>query len=132
LTYLDAHRDQGLRYVFAPEPSLTKTKVGSYKGQLLAYILSIAKGELAFFIDADTEIRLEDARKLIRMASRFDENPKLGIIQFKQYIFNWPYLLSTRVIRYAIGSFWSTVLHAKMLFGFVGFMGTAACSGQST
>ncbi|MDA7857965.1 hypothetical protein N9A72_00555 [bacterium] len=66
---------------------------------------------------------LHEAGKVLRALTLFSDNPKLGIIQFKQYIFNLPYSIGTRMAGAAMRAFWGAVLKVKNLIGSVGLYG---------
>ncbi len=100
-----------------------KLGTGSPKAQGCAAAMPYVRGETVMFFDGDTEIRLEDARKLLQVLNRFNEDPKLGGLQFRQYIFNEAYNRQTQVATEAVNSFWGALLRLKSRFGSVGFYG---------
>ncbi|NQU73985.1 MAG: NUDIX domain-containing protein, partial [Candidatus Omnitrophica bacterium] len=113
--HMDMIRDDG-------DASWIKQGQGSYKGVILNKILPYVRGDMALFMDADTGVRMLDARRLLGALTEFDD-PNLGIIQFSQYISNARYSTGAGLTKEAIGSFWRNELRAKGGIGFVGFYG---------
>ncbi|HPM00205.1 MAG TPA: hypothetical protein PLS45_10010, partial [Bacillota bacterium] len=66
--------------------SIVNWSVGSPKAIALSAVVPNLTEDLLMFFDGDTEIRPEDADKLINASSEFARNPRLGIINFRQYI----------------------------------------------
>ncbi|MFA6350371.1 MAG: HEAT repeat domain-containing protein, partial [Candidatus Omnitrophota bacterium] len=103
--------------------SIVNWDVGSPKATALAAVLPQIDTDVVNFFDGDTEIRAEDAAKLVNAVSEFAFDPDLAIITFRQYISNLSYNLQTRIAGHAINSWWGGNLRAKLGIGSVGFYG---------
>ncbi|MBF0254654.1 MAG: hypothetical protein HQL11_06000, partial [Candidatus Omnitrophica bacterium] len=118
------YRSMGEVFFKNPDRSLTEHGTGSYKAVLIQAVRDLVFDyDLAHFVDADTELRFEDARKLIHTGNEFIENPNLGIMQYRTYIFNSPYSFTTEAVRWAIGAFWGPVLRTRNAVGSPSFHG---------
>ncbi|NQT90762.1 MAG: (d)CMP kinase, partial [Candidatus Omnitrophica bacterium] len=96
---------------------------GSTKATVLGQAVVNATGSTYLLFDADTEIREEDADKILNALGEFEANPKCGIVVFRQYIYNEEYDLATSKSADPINAWWGATLSAKWKVGSVGFYG---------
>ncbi|MDD4899668.1 MAG: hypothetical protein PHG68_03645, partial [Candidatus Omnitrophica bacterium] len=128
LDWIEAHQHLGFHYVVPPARRQSPLLYGhgSYKAQLIGVLFPRTAGTLSTFVDADSEINVEDSWKRLRCAERFDQDPTLGILNYRQYIFNRPNTQATMTFGSAIAGKWGPYLRWRSLFGGQGFYGHGA------
>lgn len=106
--------ENGIELIYRSADKIYTNKAGN-----LSFAFCYVRGDITLLIDADTEIRREAAEKMPNILLEFTKDPKLALVQLKQYVFNEKYNIITKIQSIPTNTWWTMTLRAKNRIGLV-------------